>query len=392
MTAYTTHDSYPVVIVGAGPVGLMLGCYLTRLGLDCKIIERETVPLDHSRSIGVHPTSLELLEELGLARKLIRRGVPVKKIQTYINGTRSGCLDLSRSAPPYNYILSTPQNRTEEVLEEHLLQLNPDVLTRGAEVLNIAPYSDGARLTVRGPDASEQVLRARFVVGCDGKKSLVRCTAGIPFDGGAYPDTFIMADYEENTWLEDTSAVFLHRQGTVESFPLPDNRRRWVVTTGSYQRHVTREMIEQRVAARTGHRLWRCANHMLGSFGVQRHLARTFARGPLLLAGDAAHVCSPSIGQGMNLGLQDARMLAHSLLEAQRAGRRTRSAIFNRYCRTRQRAARRASGRAQFYMTLCRRQRLPGLRNRVVRLMINSPLHAAMVPMFTMRRLESRIL
>lgn len=376
-------EATDVVIVGAGPVGLLLGCLLLRRGIACRVLERRAAPGAHSRSIGIHPPALEIFEELGLAERFIAEGHRIVRGHAWVNRRRVGTVSFAGCPPPYRFVLTLPQYRTEALLETCLRALDPTALVRGAEVRHASLANGSARVRYRRNGESSGITGS-FVVGCDGMQSAIRRAANIAFPGGEYPDAYVMADFEDTARREDAD-IYLHQDGLIESFPLPQGRRRWVVKTDGLLPHCRREDIVEPVRDRLGVDLSGCSHFMLSAFGVQYHLATSFAKGRLALAGDAAHVISPIGGQGMNLGWLDARQLADAL--SMSGDREGPLEALRRYGARRRTAAVRARRRGEFNMALGRRFSRPLLRRALLRAMLSPPAVGRMARVFTMRGL-----
>ncbi|MDX1586342.1 MAG: NAD(P)/FAD-dependent oxidoreductase [Balneolaceae bacterium] len=383
---------YPVVIVGGGPVGLYLGCLLHKNEIPFVVLEKRQESIKHSRSLGIHPVSLELFEKLGIADQFINRGIKIRRGIAFSDSGRIGSISFEKCRRPFNYILSLPQYITEKLLEEHLNSLNQDALLRGVEVTGIEENDDCLRVTVTGKN-DFQTIKCRCLVGCDGKHSMVRQQADISFEGDSYPDTYIMGDFTDNTSFGKDAAVFLPEDGLIESFPLISNRRRWVVKTKEYIEEPTRHDLEERIAKRIGHDLSNTENFMLSSFGVQKLVAKPITRGRIALAGDAAHIVSPIGGQGMNLGWLDAAELAEHLKESL-VSNDDRALIesLDSYARHRLEITKKVIRRAEWNMKLGRSPKLPFLRNALVWIMLNTPLKRQVARLFTMRNLKSGLL
>jgi 2-polyprenyl-6-methoxyphenol hydroxylase-like FAD-dependent oxidoreductase len=193
-----------------------------------------------------------------------------------------------------------------------------------------------------------------------------------------------MGDFTDNTIFGSDAAIFICREGLIESFPLLDGKRRWVVKTDEYIPSVDRREIEKRVASRIGHDLGEVENIMLSSFGVQKRISKPIVKNRVLLAGDSAHIVSPIGGQGMNLGWLGAWDLAECLrqiFEEDQSPEKVLEGFENR----RIKAARNAIRRAEINMRLGRKSNLPAIRNSIVWLMLNTPLSNLMARIFTMR-------
>ncbi len=279
-----------VVIVGGGPVGLLLGCLLAQRGVACDILERRTARSPHSRGIGLHAPALAVLESVGVAQAIRAHAVTITGGQVFYESQFKGRLALEPLS------VSIPQSDTEQILEERLLSLPCASLQRGVAVESLSE------------------LAGCLVIGCDGKDSLVRTQAGIRLEGKPFPDHYLMGDFTDNTELGNEAALFLTHEGIVESFPLPGGTRRWVVRTTLAERPASIPRLTALIEARTGHALPAESCSWVSAFGVQHQLAQSFIGANLALAGDAAHVISPIGGQGMTLGFLGAAALVEAII------------------------------------------------------------------------------
>jgi len=384
-------DRVDILIVGAGPVGLYLGCLLAERSISFVIVDSRAERTGHSRSIGIHPPALEMMERIGIADELIAAGVCVSGGVAFGNRRRLGRLSFDSCPPPYRFVLSLPQHETETILENRLECLAPGRIRRNMVFQDFSQDDSRVRSRMLFGD-TEQLIESRILVGCDGISSTVRTAAGIAWDGGAYPDTYIMGDFSDNTSFGTDAAIFLHQDGLVESFPLPAGLRRWVVKTASHQSDPMVEEFVDTVHSRTGLRPDAESNIMLSAFGVQHRIASTFAKGRIFLAGDAAHIISPIGGQGMNLGWMDAHELAFRLdliigtgKKASIATNETLMAQAPEYTSTGHRAAAKAMRRASFNMRLGRRQSWVLPRNLLVDLILHTPMVSFFARRFSMR-------
>jgi 2-polyprenyl-6-methoxyphenol hydroxylase-like FAD-dependent oxidoreductase len=341
-------DKCDVAISGAGPVGLLLACMLAKENLDVRLIEAQGEHSGNSRAIGIHPPGLRCLEGLGLAHDFVERGVRVEQGHAFAQGRELGSISFADMKGPYPFVLSLPQSDTEQLLENALQKLSPRALERRCRVSGLEMHRGFCRLNVESEQGAHS-LHARFVIGCDGKRSVLRDHAGIGYVGGPYPKRFAMVDAHDDTPFANDGAVFLHAEGLVESFPLPEQRRRWVASFTSPIAELSE--LQAAIAARTGFSVNEASAGAMTTFTAEHYLAQRLVHGALVLAGDAAHVISPIGGQGMNLGWQDAHTLADILLSSWRKSDELRERL-QTYEKERIRAAEAARRRAEVFMAL----------------------------------------
>lgn len=383
-----------VLIVGGGPAGLFLAICLRKKGIGCKVLEKRTERIQHSRSLGIHPVSLELFERTGIVGAFLKSGLKIKKGIAHTGTKKLGEISFENCPGPYNYILSCPQYKTERILENALNNLDDQVLIRGAEFREFEETADKIITRYSSADGTVKTISSSLLVGCDGKNSAVRNASGIAFIGGNYPDTYIMGDFSDTTDFGSDAAVFLPKQGLIECFPLPNGMRRWVVKTQEFIESPGRQDLESRVNERIGFDLSGAENIMLSGFGVQHYVAETFASGRVVLCGDAAHIVSPIGGQGMNLGWLDGWELANSLA----GGWKDKGSTFEHikqvtqtYSLKQSKISKKVIRRAELNMALGRKRTSPALRNLAVRIMLNPPFSTFTAQLFTMRKLTNRL-
>ncbi|WP_421772892.1 FAD-dependent oxidoreductase [Gracilimonas sp.] len=384
-----TKPEIPVVIIGGGPVGLFLAICLLKKGIECRVLEKRKEPVPDSRSLGIHPVSLELFEEVGITEPFLSAGLKIRKGIALSEDKKLGEIFFENCRKPYNYILACPQFTTEKILRDELAKLNGHALITGATFQSFLEHEQSVEITYSTDQQTNQRISSNYVVGCDGKNSMVRQQASIHFSGKRYNDTYIMGDFEDTTDFGPDAAVFLPKEGLIECFPLPNGMRRWVVKTDEYIPKPGQLKLAALVQDRLGYDLFGVKSTMLSSFGVQQFLAETFAKGRVLLAGDAAHVVSPIGGQGMNLGWMDCRVLADSFAFLTNKNSEIAEQVFREYSENQTRIAKKVARRAEINMALGRRQRMPFFRNLFLKGMLHSPLKRKAAELFTMRGLDS---
>lgn len=412
------RDHHDVAIVGGGPVGLYLAAELARRGVDCVVLERSVEPHRHSRSIGIHPPALTVLEPTGATARILEDGVGVRVGRAF-SGTRPlGTLAFDVLDERHPYVVTLPQHRTEAILRERLRAFAPAALRLGWSVEDVSMRRDhvvlagvrraGAAHTgavedgmvhdgtvhdsaVHGSavhDSAPYEIRARVVVGCDGRDSTVRSAVAIKSRRRTYPDTYLMGDVRDDTDLGHDAAIYLTPEGVVESFPLPGGTRRWVVKTPARSDAPGPADLAARVRQRLGISLDVATCSMISSFGIERGAAARLGVDRVLLAGDSAHLLPPIGGQGMNLGWLDAADLAAWLPDALAVDPWSAERVRG-YERRRTRAYRTALRRAEWNVRLGRGTRWTMLRDAAVRILLSGPgvIHAAR--MFTMHGLAT---
>jgi 2-polyprenyl-6-methoxyphenol hydroxylase-like FAD-dependent oxidoreductase len=301
-----------VVVVGGGPTGLVLTAALRQAGHDVLTLDKQEEGANASRAAAIHAKTLEVLRELDVTDRLVAEGVVVPTFTFRDRDRILTRLDFSSLPTPYPFVLTLQQYRTEKILTERMHALGGQVM-RPYSVAGVCIDDDGADVEVDGPGRRE-VVHARYVVGADGVSSVVRQSAKIDYAGGTYDQSFTLADARIDWPLRfDEVQNFFSPAGIVVSGPLPDDQRRVLATVDNAPEVIDVDFVQHILDERgpTGARVKELT--WSSQFHVNHRIASTFRRGPIFLAGDAAHVHSPAGGQGMNLGIQDAVDLAHTL-------------------------------------------------------------------------------
>ena len=306
----STYDT-DVLVVGAGPTGLTLAASLIRNGFAATIVDSQPTAAHTSRAAAVNARSLEVLEGLDVTRRLVKEGIhaPVFTIRDRTRALMR--LDFGGLTTDYPYTLLVPQNVTEKVLNDRLLELGGSVV-RSKTLTSVVQDADG--VTARFDEGD--VIRARYVVGADGIHSTVREYAGIGFDGGAYDESFILADVHltGDAPVEEV-VLFWAKAGLTVVAPLPDGSYRVVAPVADAPEEPSADFVQRVLDERGPGTGAMVVTDVVWSsrFRIHHRVADSYRAGRLLLAGDAAHVHSPAGGQGMNLGIQDAVALGDAL-------------------------------------------------------------------------------
>jgi 2-polyprenyl-6-methoxyphenol hydroxylase-like FAD-dependent oxidoreductase len=302
-----------VLIVGAGPTGLTLAASLLASGTRATIVDRQTAGANTSRAGAINARTLEVLEGLDVARRLVKEGVQAPRF-TIRDGKKVLIpIDFSGLPSAYPYTLLLPQCDTERLLLDRVVELGGEVL-RPKVLSAVTQDADGVTATFEDGG----VIRAAYFVGADGMHSTVREQAGIGFHGDKYEQSFVLADVRLTGEAPiDEVVLFWAAAGLTVVAPLPGGAFRVVAPVDDAPEVPSAEFVQQILDDR-GYGVGRMTvtDVLWGSrFRIHHRVADTYRSGRILLAGDAAHVHSPAGGQGMNLGIQDAVALADALTQ-----------------------------------------------------------------------------
>ncbi|MFD5368353.1 FAD-dependent monooxygenase [Streptomyces sp. NPDC127103] len=344
----TTTD---VLIVGAGPVGLSAAAELRRHGVRCRLVDRLPARLPYAKAVGIQPRTLELWDRMGLIRSVLEAAVPMRGQLTYVNGAVAARVSLELPPDvPYGFA-ALPQYETERLLEEYVAGFGTHI-ERGTELVSFVQDPDGVTALLRGASGLTEELRVPYLIGCDGAHSVVRKTLGLSYEGGAFPESYMLGDVvAESEWdLPQGYALRCeHRadDGSLDDvlvcIPLPgEGRYRMSMKVppepaeptdtararpprgggspsdglahglqdgrGPELSHL--QAVVDRLApgpARLSRLRWSSV------FRISHRIVGRYGEGRVFVAGDAAHIHPPTGAQGMNTGIQDAANLAWKL-------------------------------------------------------------------------------
>ena len=307
--------SIPVLVVGAGPTGLVLA--LARRGVPFRLVSEATGPGEHSRAMGVQARTLELYRQFGFADDLVAAGIPARAVHLRVAGRERALVpltDIGETTSPYPFMLTYPQDDHERFLLDRLAALGRAVEWRTA-LTALVRGPDGLHATLRHGDGRIEETVADHVAGCDGAHSTVRKTLGIPFDGGTYAQPFFVADVRIDGGFERDIFLNLGDRALVLVMPVRSRgvqRLIGLVPPELAARRdlgfeAVRPMVEALAGVRITHVEW------FSEYRVHHRVAARFGVDGAFLLGDAAHVHSPVGGQGMNTGIGDAINLGWKL-------------------------------------------------------------------------------
>ncbi len=307
-----------VLIVGAGPTGLMLATVLARLGVDHILVDSKAGPTVESRALGVQARTLEIYEQLGIVDDVLANGTKADAISPGFRKRVFATVPfviLGATFTKYPFMQIFEQNKNERLLGDALRELGGDVLWNHAlEGLAVAASGDPTVTATLSHDGTPVSVMARYVVGADGASSQVRRMRDIGFEGTTSAHTFYVIDAADVHGLPPASInMRLGPTAFVLGFPMGQGRDARLVGVVPDEHPADIEApLRERLA---GFGVTWGATNWLSTYQVHHRLAERFRDGPVLLAGDAAHVHSPVGAQGMNTGLQDAHNLACKLAD-----------------------------------------------------------------------------
>lgn len=335
MTA--TESSTDVLVAGAGPVGLTAACELRRRGVDCRIVDRLTEPPQYAKAVGIQPRTVEHWDAMGFAATALDAAVQMRGMIMLVNGKETLRLEM-RLPPevPFSFF-ALPQYETERLLAAHLSGLGGEP-ERGVELTAFEQDAEGVTAVLAGP-SGEETVRARYLVGADGAHSVVRKGLGLSFEGGAFPEEYMLGDVEVDWSIPRGMSVrSMHQKddGATDDIlvciPLPGHGRyrmsmlvppefaapddvpdgiehgfvadRPAPTLADIQSVLDRLSPEPTVARNL---------RWSSIFRISHRIVDRYSDGRVFVCGDAAHIHPPTGAQGMNTGIQDAINLAWKL-------------------------------------------------------------------------------
>ena len=308
-----------VLIIGAGPTGLVLALWLTRLGVTVRIIDKTAESGTTSRALAVQARTLEFYRQVEIADAVIAGGVKVTTLNFWANGSRAARVPFRRigeGLSPYPFPLVFPQDAHERLLIEELDALGVRV-ERRTELVHFSEHERCVRAALKLPDGSEETCKAAYLAGCDGASSTVRERLAIGFPGGTYAGLFYVADVEAaGPAIDEQLHVDIEDADFVLVFPLKrEGRVRLVGSVREPPEPDHRELSFDDVKGKAIEHLKLSIAQVnwFSTYHVHHRVAARFREGRTFLLGDAAHVHSPVGGQGMNTGIGDAVNLAWKL-------------------------------------------------------------------------------
>ncbi|MGJ9416345.1 FAD-dependent monooxygenase [Massilia sp. CMS3.1] len=308
-----------VLIVGAGPSGLVLALWLKAFGVDVRIVDAASGPGTTSRALAVQARTLELYRQLDLAQPVLDDGHPIQFFNVWSEGQHRARIPLGAigaGLTPYPFFHIYPQDRHERLLVERLAAAGLEV-ERERTFIGFDEHGDHVEARLVDPDDNEERCSARWLIGCDGARSAVRTAIGVDFPGGTYRQVFYVADIEgDSPALNGELNLDLDESDILAVFATAPRGRARLVGTVRDERAERAETLQFSDVSQRAIDNLMISVHMVNWFSTYRvhhRVAEHFRRGRAFLVGDAGHIHSPAGGQGMNTGIGDAINLAWKL-------------------------------------------------------------------------------
>lgn len=308
-----------VLIIGAGPTGLMAACQLQGLGIDYIILDKKEGPTRESRALVLHARSLEVYEQIGIAAEAVKQGEVLDRVQFIVNGRKIQELQLGslgEGLSQFPYLLVLEQSKNEQLLYDKMSNGGGKVLWE-TEMLSLAKDENNCLAEVRNPQTSFSI-QADWVIAADGGKSKVRHLQNVPFEGSTYEHIFYVADTTLDwPWGHESLSIYLSENNFLGLFPMKgqDRYRAIGILPVSFQNENPErfDQVTPFINKQMESPLHFGETEWFSVYRLHHRCVNNFRTGRVFFAGDAAHIHSPVGGQGMNTGLQDAYNLAWKL-------------------------------------------------------------------------------
>lgn len=321
-------EDVDVLVVGAGPVGLLLGTELQRDGVAVSVIDTMPARGFFCKALGITPRTLEIFDDLGIVDRAIEAGVWLTGVETWVDGARvpARSMQVPEQGLPYGS-LSLAQYETERLLEAAFTEHGGRV-HYGFKLDSFVETDEGVEAFLTGPKGEARTVRCRWLVGCDGSHSKVRLALGLSYEGAQFPQTFALADVDVDwdhprgpmyrfEWSDaaraKTSVAAVPVRGSARRYRLsmivPDEHSASLAGVAAPDFDTMRALLLPSLPEGTQLSSMRWSS----VYRVSHRIASGYGHGRVFIAGDAAHIHPPVGGQGMNTGLQDAHNLAWKL-------------------------------------------------------------------------------
>lgn len=311
MSDPSENERLSVLIIGAGPTGLMAGCCLSRLKIPFRIIDKFLEPSAHSKALGVQPRTMEVMKDIDLEKPFLQGGFPVDGLKFFSGKKEVAEFRIKEHLDtPYNFITIFPQSETEKVLIQDLDKRGVKV-ERGVELKGFEEVDNYYRAHL----SNDEVIETQWLLGADGAHSTVRHILGVEFPGTSIEHIFALADVEVAKLPHGHFlSMHFHKDGPILFFPMSENTLRIAVSLKTNKmQEIQQENFVRWLQSRARTDLQIQKVLWTSSFKISHRIAPIIQDGGCFLMGDAFHIHSPIGGQGMNTGIQDAYNLCWKL-------------------------------------------------------------------------------
>jgi 2-polyprenyl-6-methoxyphenol hydroxylase-like FAD-dependent oxidoreductase len=309
-----------ILIIGAGPTGLMMACQLAINKISFRIIDKNEDHTTQSRALVIQARSLEIFDQMGISDQATQQGKIAKAISAFFNGKKVLRIivnEIGKGLTKFPFFLMLEQSHTEGILGNFLLERGHEI-ERGTELVKINQTSDEVICTLRHRDGFEETVSTKYVIGADGAHSIVREQLNISFAGKTYEESLFVLDCKAEINLPDDEMYLSFTKNSIRGFfPLTNGRWRVLGTVPEElegRKEIAFEDIEKNFANSVRMDVKLYDPQWISAYHSHHRYASTFRKDRCFLAGDAAHIHSPVGAQGMNTGLQDAYNLAWKLV------------------------------------------------------------------------------
>ncbi|HMI77962.1 MAG TPA: FAD-dependent monooxygenase [Ferruginibacter sp.] len=321
--SFVNVKQYDVIIIGAGPTGLMAANQLARYDIDLLIIDSKAGPTDQSRAIVITARSMEIYQQMGISGTAIEEGRFITDFAIFSAGKEKATAhvgEFGKGQTDFSYLLAFEQSKNEKLLVKNLGRYNKEVCWN-TELINIVQQTGSVEVDLKNvsqPGAATEKISAKYIIGCDGASSVVRHLFNFSFKGGTYEKQFYVVDTKLK-WAEGFNKLILcpSRKNFCGFFPMAGSNTHRIIGTVPKELNDGREIVfddlEKTIKKTVGFPMEIEKVNWFSVYKLHHRSVDTFSKGNIFLAGDAAHIHSPAGGQGMNTGLQDAYNLSWKL-------------------------------------------------------------------------------
>jgi len=311
-----------ILIIGAGPTGLMLANQLNRFGINFIIADSKSSPTEQSRALAVSARSMELYQQLGLSDTILEQSTDVVGFEIFMNGKNKADISLKglgKGLSDFENLMNAfEQSKNEKLLSDNLIEHNHSILWN-FKFIEYKEEGNNIKVELQNTDTSEKlIVTTKYLVSCEGARSLIRHQSGLTFEGGTYENKFFVADTVLD-WNYAYDKVILAPTPylLITFFPFKGKNKIRIIGTipkeFENQTEIDFEALEKVIIESTKLKLDFKEVGWHSVYKLHHRSANVFRKGNIFLAGDSAHIHSPAGGQGMNTGLQDAHNLAWKL-------------------------------------------------------------------------------